>query len=82
LLKITAELAMCLICMTVGIYDEETPCTHTVRDGKFNYGQITQYNVTVTVGMYCCLSNISSEILVSNFGCLSSGHTIMTSARM
>jgi len=25
LLKITAELAMCLICMTVSIYVEETP---------------------------------------------------------
>jgi hypothetical protein len=38
--------------------------------------------VTVTVGIYWCLSNISSEILVSNMGYLSSGHTILTSARM
>ena len=38
-------------------------------------GPTVQRIVTVTVGTYCCLPNISSEILVSNVGCLSSGHT-------
>jgi len=52
LLKITAELAMCLICMTVGIYDEETPCTHTVSNSQLNYGHIMQCNVTNVTGMY------------------------------